>query len=35
MEKHKAVKHWQELSDETMQGMGEWREQHPKAALEK
>ena len=33
MEKHKAVKHWQELSDETMQGMGEWRERHPKANL--
>lgn len=33
MEKRKVVKHWQEMSDETMQGMAEWREQHPKASL--
>jgi uncharacterized protein with PIN domain len=33
MEKNKAVKRWQELSDETMEGMGKWREQHPKASL--
>jgi len=33
MEKRKAIKQWQKLSDETMQGMGEWREQNPKATL--
>jgi hypothetical protein len=33
MDKGKAVKQWQKLSDETMEGMGEWREQNPKATL--
>jgi len=33
MDKDKAVKQWQKLSDETMEGMGEWREQNPTASL--
>lgn len=33
METKKAVKHWQELSEEAMQELGDWRERHPKATL--
>ena len=33
MDKGKAVKQWQKLSDETMEELGEWREQNPKATL--
>ena len=33
MKSDEAVQRWQELSDETMQGIGTWREQHPKATL--
>jgi len=33
MDKHKAVRHWQEMSEEAMQEVGDWREKHPKASL--
>ena len=33
MKSDEAVQRWQVLSDETMEGIGTWREQHPKATL--
>jgi hypothetical protein len=33
MDMGKAIKQWQKLSDERMEGMKEWREQNPEATL--
>ena len=33
MNKNEAVRHWQKMSEATMQELGNWREKHPQATL--